>query len=142
MVDEFKLHYYLPESKGQSQQWSFSPKEMKTFPSAGEVIVTIFQDSEGALLPDYFTKDQIVSGTQSERLSKKNIVPIQRHTLVAFFGKKNWVNYLSRLCPNLVDYYLFPKLKMFFAVVNLRQTMKLLYKYSSNTLILIIIKWA
>ena len=45
-VDETWIHYYTPESKRQSKQWSLlgdsAPKKAKTVPSGGRIMSTVF----------------------------------------------------------------------------------------------------
>ena len=50
-VDETWVHYYEPENKAQNRQrvepGSPKPKQFKTQPSAGKVMVTVFWDANG-----------------------------------------------------------------------------------------------
>ena len=57
-VDETWVHHFTPESKRSSMQWKHTdsppPKKAKVTPSAGKVMATVFWDSEGILLMDFF----------------------------------------------------------------------------------------
>jgi len=58
-VDETWIHWYTPETKEQSKQWT-SPgepaaKKAKTVPSAGKVRATVFWDSQSVIHIDYLT---------------------------------------------------------------------------------------
>ena len=59
-VDETKAHYYEPENKAQSRQWvgsgSARPKKLKTQPSAGKVIATVFWDAKGVIMLDFLPR--------------------------------------------------------------------------------------
>jgi len=50
-VDETWIHWYTPETKEQSKQWTSpgepAPKKAKAVPSAGKVMATVFWDSQG-----------------------------------------------------------------------------------------------
>jgi hypothetical protein len=50
-MDETWIHYYTPESKQQSKQWTedgcSAPKKTRSVPSAGKVMVSVFWDAEG-----------------------------------------------------------------------------------------------
>ena len=49
-VDETWVHYYEPENKAQSRQWSPRPKKFKAQRSAGKVIATVFWDAKGVIM--------------------------------------------------------------------------------------------
>ena len=53
-VDETWVHYYGPENKVQSRQWVGPgcprPKNFKTQPSAGKVMVTVFWGAKVAIV--------------------------------------------------------------------------------------------
>src|SRR5436189_769022 len=53
-VDETWIHYYTPETKIQSKQWTAkrkpAPKKTKTVFSAGIVMATVFWDSHRGIL--------------------------------------------------------------------------------------------
>ena len=55
-VDETWIHWYIPETKKQSKQWispdQSAPKKAKTVPSAGNVMATVFWDSQGVIYID------------------------------------------------------------------------------------------
>jgi len=65
-VDESWIHWYKPESKEQSKQWTSlgepAPKKAKTFLSAGKVMATLFWDSQGVIYIDYLEKGKTVTG--------------------------------------------------------------------------------
>jgi len=56
-VDETWIHWYTPETKEQSKQWTLpgkhALKKAKTVPSAGKVMATVFWDSQGIIYIDY-----------------------------------------------------------------------------------------
>jgi hypothetical protein len=64
-ADETWVHHYEPESKAQSMAWKrpTSPvaKKFKSQPSAGEVMLTVFWDMEGAILAHFTPKDETVN---------------------------------------------------------------------------------
>ncbi|XP_014485173.1 PREDICTED: uncharacterized protein LOC106749835 [Dinoponera quadriceps] len=55
-VDETWIHWYTPETKEQSKQWTSpgerAPKKTKTVLSAGKVMATVFWDSQGVIYID------------------------------------------------------------------------------------------
>ncbi|KAL0901883.1 hypothetical protein ABMA27_007038 [Loxostege sticticalis] len=51
-VDETWVHHYTPETKQQSKQWT----------SAGELMATIFWDSQGIILIDFMEKGKTITG--------------------------------------------------------------------------------
>jgi len=59
-VDETWIHWYTPETKEQSKQWTSpgqpAPQKSKTVPSAGKVMATVFWDSQGVIYIDYLEK--------------------------------------------------------------------------------------
>ena len=61
-IDETWVHYYEPENKAQSRHWvgprSQRPKKFKTQPSAGKVMTTVFLDTKGVIMLDFFTQDK------------------------------------------------------------------------------------
>ena len=65
-VDETWIHYYTPEMKEQSKQWTSpgerAPKKAKTIPSAGKVMATVIWDSKGIILTDYLEKGKTITG--------------------------------------------------------------------------------
>jgi len=56
-VDETWIHWFTPETKEQSKQWTSpgepAPKKAKTVPSAGKVMATVFWDLQGVIYIDY-----------------------------------------------------------------------------------------
>ena len=65
-VDEILIHYYEPENKAQSRQWvgpgSPRPKKLKTQPSAGKVMSTVFWDAKGVIMLDFLPKRSTIIG--------------------------------------------------------------------------------
>ena len=65
-VDETCFHYYDPENKAQSRQWvgpgSSRPKKLKTQPSAGKVMTTVFWDADGVFMLDFLHKRSTIAG--------------------------------------------------------------------------------
>ena len=65
-VDETWVHWYTPETKEQSKQWTSpgnsAPKKAKTTPSAGKIMATVFWDAKGIILIDYLEKGKTVTG--------------------------------------------------------------------------------
>jgi hypothetical protein len=59
-IDETWIHYYTPESKQQSKQWTeagcSAPKKTRLVPSAGKVIALVFWDAKGILFIDIWKK--------------------------------------------------------------------------------------
>jgi len=62
-VDETWIHWYTPETKEQSKQWTApgepASKKSKTVPSAGKA--TVFWDSQGVIYIDYLEKGKTVT---------------------------------------------------------------------------------
>ena len=65
-VDGTSVHYYEPENKAQSRQWvgpgSPRPKKLKTQPSAGKVMATVFWDAKGVIILDFLPKRSTITG--------------------------------------------------------------------------------
>ena len=65
-IDETWVHYYEPENKAQSRQWvgpgSPRPKKLKTQPSAGKVMATVFWDAKGVIMLDFLSKRNTITG--------------------------------------------------------------------------------
>jgi len=64
-IDETWIHWYTPETKEQSKQWT-SPgepalKKARTVPSAGKVMATVFWDSQGVIYIDYLEEGKTVT---------------------------------------------------------------------------------
>ena len=55
-VDETWVHYYEPENKARSRQWSPRSKNFKTQPSAGKVMASVFLDAKGVIMLDVLPK--------------------------------------------------------------------------------------
>jgi hypothetical protein len=73
--DETWIHHYVPESKRQSLEWkhptSLAKKKLKTL-SAGNVMLTVFWDSQGPVLEHYQERVTTVnSACYSEMLRDK-----------------------------------------------------------------------
>ena len=64
-VDETWIHWYTPETKEQSEQWT-SPGERApkktTVLLAGKAMTTVFMDSQGVIYIDYLEKGKTVTG--------------------------------------------------------------------------------
>ena len=62
-VDETWVHYYEPENKAQSRQ-SVEPgsSRLKTQPSAGKVMATVFWDAQGVIMLDFLAKKSTITG--------------------------------------------------------------------------------
>jgi hypothetical protein len=79
-VDETWIHHYTPETKEQSKQWvpngESAPKKAKTVPSAGNVMETVFWDSQGIILINYLEKGRTITGASySSLLDRLKTVP-------------------------------------------------------------------
>lgn len=63
--EENWVHHYDPENKSQSMVYchkgSAAPKKFKTKDSAGRVMLTVFKESEGAVLTDFLEKGAMVN---------------------------------------------------------------------------------
>lgn len=59
-IDDTWIHYYTPETTGQSKQCvsicESAPKKANTVPSAGKVMVIVFYDAHGVIFTDYLEK--------------------------------------------------------------------------------------
>ena len=64
-VDETLVHYYEPENKAQSRQCvgpgSPRSKKLKTQPSAGKVMATVFWDAKGVIMLDLLPKRSTIT---------------------------------------------------------------------------------
>ena len=71
-VDETRIHWYTPETKEQSKQWTSpgerAPKKAKTVLSAGKVMTTVFWDSQGVIYIDYLEKGKTITGLNYTKL--------------------------------------------------------------------------
>ena len=74
-VDKTWIHYYTPETKNKSKMWTgpgeSAPKKVKTVPSAGKVMATIFWDSQGIIIMDYLQEGKTITGEYYASLSKR-----------------------------------------------------------------------
>ena len=65
-VDENWVHYYELENKAQSRQsvgpGSPRPKKVKTQPTAGKVMATVFWDAQGLIMLDFLAKKSTITG--------------------------------------------------------------------------------
>ncbi|XP_039302537.1 uncharacterized protein LOC120357081 [Solenopsis invicta] len=89
-VDETWIHWYTPETKEQSKQWTSpgerTPKKAKTVLSAGKVMVTVFWDSQGVIYIDYLEKGKTVTGLYYAELLGRFDAELQKKT--ALFGEE------------------------------------------------------
>lgn len=64
-TDETWLHYYTPESKRSSAEWTAAgesrPKRPKTQTLAGKVMASVFWDAHGILFIDYLEKGKTIN---------------------------------------------------------------------------------
>ena len=64
-VDKTWIHYFTPETKEQSKQWTspgeLAPKKAKTVKSAGKVMATVFWDARGIIHIDYLPSKQTIN---------------------------------------------------------------------------------
>ena len=60
-MDEIWVHHFGPETKEQSKQWTergeSAPKKVKTVPSAGKVMASVFWDARGTVFIFIFKQD-------------------------------------------------------------------------------------
>lgn len=141
-TDETWVHYYTPETKMQSKQWTepgcSAPKKAMVVKSAGKVMASVFWDSKGILMIDYLPSGQTINGNyyanlldrlhqniQQKRpgLIRKKIIFHQDnarpHTSVIAMAKIGELKYdllpHPPYSPDLApsDFHLFPKLKVF-----------------------------
>ena len=60
------VHYYEPVNKAKSRQWvgpgSPRPKKLKTQPSAGMVMFTVYLDAKDVIMLEFFTKRNTITG--------------------------------------------------------------------------------
>lgn len=80
-MDETWVHYYTPETKEQSKQWTHRgsppPRKAKVVASAGKVMASIFWDSKGILLIDYLPKGKTISGQYYADLLDRLLIMIR-----------------------------------------------------------------
>ena len=139
-MDETWVHYFTPETKEQSKQWTRrgepAPKKAKTVPSAGKVMASVFWDCRGIIFIDYLQKGKTINGEYyanllhqlSEKISekrphlaKKKILFHQDnapvHTSARAMAKIRELKFEllphAPYSPDLApsDYFLFPNLK-------------------------------
>jgi len=81
-VDETRIHWYTPETKEQLKQWTLpgepAPKKAKTVPSAGNMMDTVFWDSQGGIYTDYLEKDKTVTGLYYAELLGRFAAELQK----------------------------------------------------------------
>ena len=60
-VDETWVHYYEAENKARSRKWVglgfLRPKKLKTQPSAGKVMTTVYWDAKGVIMLDFYPRE-------------------------------------------------------------------------------------
>lgn len=141
-TDETWVHYYTPETKLQSKQWTepggSAPKKAMTMKSAGKIMASVFWDAKGILMVDYLPKGQTINGAyyanllgmlnekireKRPGLARKKIIFHQDnarpHTSIVAMAKIHELRYdllhHPPYSPDLApsDYHLFPKLKIF-----------------------------
>ena len=84
-VDETWVHYYEPGNKAHSRQWvgpgSPRPEKIKTQPSAGKVMATVFWDTKGVILLDILSKRSTITGKYCANLldQLRNAICEKRH---------------------------------------------------------------
>lgn len=65
-MDVSWIHYFDPETKETSKQWkhveSPPPKKVRTRPSAGKIMLSVFLDQDGAILTNYLQKGRTITG--------------------------------------------------------------------------------
>ena len=65
-IDETWVHYCEPENKAQSRQWvgpgSPTPQKIKTHPSAGKLMATVFWYAKGVIMLDFLRKRSTITG--------------------------------------------------------------------------------
>ncbi|KAG5333415.1 SETMR methyltransferase, partial [Acromyrmex charruanus] len=120
IMDETWFHYFTPETKEQSKQWtSPAPKKAKTVKLAGKVMATVFWNTRALL--DHF--NNILKKKRSYLAKKKALFHQDNarvHTCPTRMTKFNEFRYELLLhpaySPDLVtcDYFLFPNLKKCF----------------------------
>jgi len=90
--DETWVHHYEPESKRQSMEWkhpgSPTKKKFKTQPSAGNVMLTLFWDSEGPILEDYLEKGCTINSAKYSDMLANNLKPAVRTKRRGLLSKK------------------------------------------------------
>jgi len=81
-VDETWYHWYTPETKEQSKQWTLpdepGPKNAKSVPSAGKVMATVVWDSQGVIYIDYLEKGKTVTGLYYAELLGRFAAELQK----------------------------------------------------------------
>jgi len=61
-MDETWIHHYTPESKQWTEAGCSVPKKIRSVPSAGKVMASVFWDAEGILFIDYLEKGKTITG--------------------------------------------------------------------------------
>lgn len=139
-MDETWVHYFTPETKEQSKQWTArgesAPKKAKTVPSAGKVMASVFWDARGIIFIDYLPRGKTINGEyyanllqrlseeikiKRPHLSKKKVLFHQDnapvHTSGIAMAKIEELKFEllphAPYSPDLApsDYFLFPNLK-------------------------------
>ena len=77
--DETWVHYHQPETKKASKDWchtsSPKPKKLRTQPSAGKVMLTLFRDERGVTLEHYMPRGKTVTSATYADLLKNHLRP-------------------------------------------------------------------
>jgi len=77
--DETWVHYHQPETKKASQEWrhtsSPKPKKLRTKPSAGKIMLTLFWDERGVILEHYMRRGNTVTSATYGDLLKNHLLP-------------------------------------------------------------------
>ena len=77
--DETWVHYHQPETKKPSKEWrhtsSPKPKQFRTQPSAGKVMLTVFWDERGVILEPYMPRGNTVTSATYTDLLKNHLWP-------------------------------------------------------------------
>jgi histone-lysine N-methyltransferase SETMAR len=85
IVDKTWIYHYTLETKEQSKQWVPSgesePKNVKTVPSAGKVMATVFWDSQGILFISYMEKGKTITGASYSSLLDRLKTELQEKRL-------------------------------------------------------------
>ncbi|KAK2581556.1 hypothetical protein KPH14_005207 [Odynerus spinipes] len=81
-MDETWIHYYTPESKRSSAEWTAvgesRPKRPKTQISAGKVMASVFWDAHGILFIDYLEKGKTINSEYYMALLARLSVEIKK----------------------------------------------------------------
>lgn len=74
-MNEFWIYHCDVETKISSEEWTYpglpSPKKFKMQPSAGKVLLILFQDSEGEILVYFLKNGATITGAYNAELNVK-----------------------------------------------------------------------